>query len=92
MHQRLEQRPGGQPEDASDHGAAFRAEGEELGDAGRNKADDEERGGERERLLAPRLVEAEQRTQDRGEGGEEEAEQAARAKPLQRDLVPRRVV
>ena len=53
---------------------------------GRDEADDEERRAEGKCELPPGLVEAEQRTQDRGECGEEQAEQAARAKPLQRDL------
>ncbi len=41
MHQRLEKRPGGQPENGADHRASFRAESEELRDD--DKGDDEER-------------------------------------------------
>ena len=43
MHQRLEKRPGGQPEDGAYHRSAFRAKRETLRDAGRDEADDEER-------------------------------------------------
>ena len=66
-----------------------RAERQELGDAGRDEADDEERRGERERELAPGLGEPEQRSEHRRQGGEEQSEQPARAKPLQRDLCSR---
>jgi hypothetical protein len=71
-------RPAVRPENGADHRAAVWAKREKLRHARCHEADDEERCGKGECELAPRLVEAEQRTQDRGEGGEEQAEEAAR--------------
>jgi hypothetical protein len=57
------------------------AEGEEIGDAGRDEGDHEERGGEGERQLLGDGRSPCSPAQSGGRGGEEEAEQAAAGDP-----------